>query len=235
MKFQPLEPWVKGNQSVTPVNVYGKLEPSIEMSAFIALDVATDLHLANTIDSGNLYDSWNKHKDYIEKACELANIDINDPDNSFDLDNEEKYWILNELGESPFCCYNLYFITIFNDKEEKLVYIGKTDSRKGRFSNGHSVALKLHNPIFNEYNKRIYFGTITFLSDKKDYIPLEFIKPYEEAKKYLGEMEALLISWFKPTLNIRKEKVGTLYNLNVHIQNFSEVSDFLHDYFVYGH
>ena len=73
-----------------------------------------------------------------------------------------------------------------------------------------------------------------FLSDDKEYIPLEFIQSYDEAKKYLGEMEALLIAWFKPELNIRKETAGEMKDLSiVHIQNFSDVSDFLNDYMVY--
>ena len=27
MKFQPLEPWIMGNESITPQNFYGKLKP----------------------------------------------------------------------------------------------------------------------------------------------------------------------------------------------------------------
>ena len=66
--------------------------------------------------------------------------------------------MLQEIGEPPFGCYNIYFITIYNEHEEKLVYIGKTDSKKSRFSNGHLAALKLHNPIYNGYNKRVYWN-----------------------------------------------------------------------------
>ncbi|NLO41999.1 MAG: hypothetical protein GX109_03080 [Bacteroidales bacterium] len=76
-----------------------------------------------------------------------------------------------ELGEPPECCYNVYFITTYYDKGERLVYIGKTDSQKSRFVNGHLAALKLHNPKYNMFNKRIYFGTIIFLSKDKKYIP----------------------------------------------------------------
>ena len=114
------------------------------------------------------------------------------------------------------------------------MYIGKTDSKKGRFVNGHLAALKLHNPKYNCYNKRIYFGTITFLSEMKEYVPLEFIIPYDLAKKYLGEMEALLIDRLNPELNVRRERIGKMENLGVvHIQNFSDVTMFMHDYFVY--
>ncbi len=196
------------------------------------MDIATDLYLANTIDTGNLYDSWHKNRDYIEKACYITGASS---ENDYDLDNEEKWIILNELGEPPLCCYNLYFITIYNTEEEKLVYIGKTDSRKSRFSNGHLAALKLHNPKFNQYYKRVYFGTLMFLSKDREYIPLEFITPFEKAKKYLSEIEALLIDWFNPELNVKSESIGSMkYISTVHIQNFSQVSNFLHDYFIYG-
>ncbi len=231
MRFQPLSPWIKGNQSVTPNNFYGNLQPCLEMGAFIALDMAVDLYMANTIETGNLYDSWTANKNYIEKACKIANVSA---DNGYDLDHEEQEWILDELGEPPQSSYNLYFVTIYNDTEEKLVYIGKTDAKKSRFANGHLVALKLHNPKYDGFHKRVYFGTVTFLSKDKEYVPLEFITPYDEAEKCLGEMEALLISWFNPELNVRSEDVGRFKKLDVHIQNFSNVSDFLHDYIVYG-
>ena len=231
MKFQPLGPWIKGNQSITPYNFYENWKPCLEMGAFIALDMAVDLYRANMIETGNLYDSWTANKDYIKKACEIADVNA---ENGFDLDNEEREWILEQLGEPPESSYNLYFVTIYNDIEEKLVYIGKTDAKKNRFANGHLVALKLHNPQYDGFHKRVYFGTITFLSENKEYIPLEFITPYDEAKRCLGEMEALLISWFKPELNVRCEDIGRFEKLNVHIQNFSKVSDFLNDYIVHG-
>lgn len=230
MKYQPLRPWILGNESVTPSNFYGKLKPNFEMGAFVALDLAVDLYMANTVDTGNLRESWERNKEYIDCVCEITGIGA---ENGFDLDNEEKRWIINELGEPPECCYNLYFITIYNEIEEKLVYVGKTDSKKSRFVNGHSAALKLHNPIYQMYNKRIYFGTIMFLSET-EYIPLEFITPYNLAEKYLGEMEAFLIDRLNPELNIKKEQIGELENLSVvHVQNFSNVSMFMHDYFVY--
>ncbi|MBP2658039.1 MAG: hypothetical protein H6Q69_1071 [Firmicutes bacterium] len=231
MKFQPLKPWIKGNGSVTPNNFYGNSKPCFEMGAFIALDIAVDLYFVNTVDTGNLFDSWHKNKELIEKACEIANVS---EDNGYDLDNEEKGWILEELGEPPECCYNLYFITVYDDANERLVYIGKTDAKKSRFINGHLVALKLHNPKYNMLNKRVYFGTITFLSKENEYVPLEFITPYNEANNLLCEMEALLISHFVPELNVKREHVDKLKDLIVHIQNFSDVSAFLNDYVVYG-
>ena len=45
MKFQPLEPWIMGNKSITPTNFYGNLKPSMEMVGFIGLDVCCDLFI----------------------------------------------------------------------------------------------------------------------------------------------------------------------------------------------
>ncbi len=231
MSFRPLEPWIKGNESITPENLYRNLKPDMELGAFVVLEKAIDLYLANSVKSGNLYDSWKVNKEYIEKVYDM--IGINEKDNYL-LDNEEKQWILEKLGEPPKSGYNLYFITIHNEIEEKLVYIGKSESKRSRFMNGHLAALKLHNPIYQNYNKRIYFGTAVFLS-AKEYIPLEFIRPYMLAKRYLGNIEAFLIDRLKPELNVKHESAGELKNLSlVHIQNFSEEPTFMRDCFVYG-
>jgi len=237
LKFQPLKPWVQGNESVTPKNFYRDYKPSCEMGSFIALNVAVDLHLADKIDTGNLNDSWIANQQYIEMACDIAGIDLEEDveESCFSLDNEEKHWILEQLGSPPECCYNLYFVTIYNETEEKLVYIGKTDARKSRFANGHSVALRLHNPIYASYKKRVHFGTIMFLTDDKEYLPLEFIQPFDEAEKYLNEMESLLIRWFNPELNVRCGNMGMMKQMFIHIQNFTESSDFLNDYMVQGY
>lgn len=232
MKFQPLEPWIMGNNSINPKNFYGNLKPYLEYGAFIGLDACCDLYLANTVDTGNLYDSWKKNKKYIEDVCKLTGTN---EEYGYYLDNEEKRWILESLGEPPVCCYNIYFITIYSGDEEKLVYLGKTDAKNNRFANGHLVALKLHGPRYRQYDKRVYFGTIMFLSKEKQYVPLEFILPYEKAKNYLDWMEGFLIEKLHPELNDRQENMGEMSKISlVHIQNFSDVSDFMNDRFIYA-
>lgn len=229
MKFRPLSPWITGNSSVTPSNFYNN-KPDLSKGAFIALDVAIDLHLAHTITTGTLENSWKDNQRYIEKACIIAD---SGEETDFDLDSDDKLMILEELGEAPECSYNIYFITIYNETEEKVVYIGKTDSENGRFTNGHLAALKLHNPQYSSYQKRVYFGTITLLSADMAYIPLEFVTPYENAKRYLNGAEAFLIDRLNPELNTRKEKIDVFEEVShIHIQNFSGVSDFMKDVFV---
>lgn len=192
MKFQPLRPWLNRHNSVTPDTFYGKCAPDLSKGLFLALDLCVDLHEADKVDTGNLQESWEEHNKYIESALRIARIDPSE--DSRDLDNEEKEWVKEELGEPPFSSYNLYFITIYKEGntgssneplEEKVVYIGKTDARNSRFANGHLAALRLHHPKFQGYKKRVYFGTITFISDKDGYLPLEFVYPLSKAKELL--------------------------------------------------
>ena len=58
-----IRPWVMGNSSVTPENFYGNLKPDFEMGAFVSLDKAVDLYLANTVETGNLQDLWKMKMD----------------------------------------------------------------------------------------------------------------------------------------------------------------------------
>lgn len=47
------------------------MKPDLKMGAYISLDKAVDLYLANTVDTRNLRDSWRLNKEYIEKVCEI--------------------------------------------------------------------------------------------------------------------------------------------------------------------
>ena len=54
MKNQPLKPWIKGNESITPNNFFQMHCPILEYGAWISLDIAVELYKANTIDTGYL-------------------------------------------------------------------------------------------------------------------------------------------------------------------------------------
>ena len=150
------------------------------------------------------------------------------------MDNEERYTILEELGEPPLGSYNIYIISVINNKDgnEKVVYIGKTNAQNSRFSNGHLAALKLHNPIYNNHQKKVYFGTIVFVTKEKEYLPLEFISNLRDANILLDKIEKMLISYFQPELNIMSRQYeNSPLNTTIHIQNF--ITNFLNDVFVY--
>ncbi len=71
MRFQPLIPWLRGNESITAANFLANNEPCFELGGFIALNLVTELYLANTIDTSYLFESWNKNRKYIKDVCEL--------------------------------------------------------------------------------------------------------------------------------------------------------------------
>ena len=54
MKNQPLKPWIKGNESITPNNFFSNALPNLEFGACISLDIAVELYKANTVDTGYL-------------------------------------------------------------------------------------------------------------------------------------------------------------------------------------
>ena len=49
MKNQPLKPWIKGNESITPNNFFSNALPNLEYGAWISLDIAVELYKANTM------------------------------------------------------------------------------------------------------------------------------------------------------------------------------------------
>ena len=46
MKNQPLKPWIKGNESITPNNFFSNALPNLEFGACISLDIAVELYKA---------------------------------------------------------------------------------------------------------------------------------------------------------------------------------------------
>lgn len=232
MITRPLSPWLhtKGNDSVTPKQFFSTGSPSFDLGAYVAINIVKPLHSADEVKNVSLEVSWAASSEYIEKAYLILGIDLNEDDPYFYLDNEEKRMIIDELGEPPIASYNLYFITINEDKNEKLVYIGKCASKTNRFVNGHFAMSKLHDPKYNGLTKKIYFGTVMFLDSNGDYLPLEFIHPLKDALGLLSKVENHFIYYFRPELNKTK---GKSIDCQFHIQNFTDESNFLNDIFVY--
>ena len=228
MRDSMLRPWILGNESITPKNFYSHSDLKLEFGGFLGIDGYVELFEANKFDCGSLKESWNRTREYIENAYEILGRKLEDKE--VDLDREEKYMILQKQGMPPFASYNIYIITIYNEIEERVVYIGKTDAKGNRFANGHLAALKLHNPIYAEYKKRVYFGTVVFIDENKDYLPLEYIRPLEKARNLLSSVEKVLIQYFKPELNIQDmHSELSMRPFQIHIQNFTDKSPFLND------
>ncbi|MCU9553270.1 hypothetical protein OE319_07065 [Bacillus cereus] len=178
-----------------------------EYGCFIALDVCFPLHKVLEMDAQSLEGTWHEVNDYVANALQIITdeygeeLEIEEGEKLRDVDKEIIYEIEYQLKTPPPACYPIYFISVDDGKNEKIVYIGKTSAKTHRFSSGHSAALKLHAPEYEGLSKHIYFGTVAFLDNKKQYMPLEFIQPFKDSKNLLRNLESGLIYKFKPELN----------------------------------
>ncbi|WP_200411017.1 hypothetical protein [Virgibacillus salexigens] len=199
-----------------------------EYGCFIGIDVCLPLYKVLNMEAQSLEGTWNEVNDYVAKAFQIITdeyseeLGIEEEERLRDVDREIIREIEHQLKTPPAACYPLYFISAGDDKDEKLVYVGKTSSKIHRFSVGHSAALKLHAPEYDGLSKHIYFGTAVFLDDEKNYMPLEFIQPYKEAKSLLRNLEAGLIYNLMPELNtVYLNKNYAHMDMFVNIENHS--------------
>ncbi|MDM5220339.1 hypothetical protein QUF86_06170 [Peribacillus sp. NJ11] len=205
-----------------------------EYGCFIGLDVCFPLYKVLEMDAQSLEDTWNVVNDYVDNAFRIITdeygeeLGIEEEEKLRDVDREIIHEI--EYKTPPAACYPIYFISVGDDKDEKLVYVGKTSAKTHRFSGGHSAALKLHAPEYEGLSKHIYFGTVVLLDYEKNYMPLEFIQPFEDAKSLLSNLEAGLIYNLKPELNTTYLNTNyARFDMFVNIENHSSRPNLLNN------
>lgn len=236
--YYPLNYWFKKGE--VPSLEYFRIENiNNEHGLFLGIDACIPLYQVNTMQAQNLATSWKKVKSYVDNSYKIITEDFGEDlyyieeGRSIDVDKEIIREIEHKLGSPPVHCYPIYLITVGSGSDERLVYVGKTSSSVHRFSGGHRVALELHHPKYEGMSKKIYFGAVVFLDYKKRYMPLEWIQPYDDAHSLLLSLEAGLIYYFSPELNKSNiNKNNSRFPIKLHIQNFSQQSDFLHDSFI---
>ncbi|MGG0754921.1 hypothetical protein [Brevibacillus laterosporus] len=224
--LSPLIPWLNRENSLPDFSFLEFGTPEFNTGGFLALDVCYPIHEVTKHPSKSLGQTWIEVREYIRSALEII-----DSDSPGWLDSEEVEMIKEELPNPPVRSYPIYIVTVGEKTEERIVYIGKTSSNANRFLGGHSVALKLHHPDYNNLRKRVYFCCVVFLMNK-EYLPLEWVSPIETAESILDSVESQLIYTFKPELNTQKK--GRNYSkhpINLHIQNFTD-SKLLNDKFI---
>jgi len=206
-----------------------------EYGCFIGLDACFPLYKVLEMDAQSLEGTWNEVNDYVANAFEIITeeygeeLGIDEEEKLRDVDREIIYEI-QQRKTAPTACYPIYFISVGDDTEERLVYVGKTSSKSHRFSGGHSAALKLHAPEYEGLSKHIYFGTVVYLDHKRKIMPLEFIQPYEDANNLLSNLEAGLIYNLKPELNtIYLSNNHARFNMYVNIENHSSRPNLLNN------
>ena len=222
--------WLK-RESYLPAFVDLQQEPPrAEYGGGIALDLALPAHESLSAPAESLESSWIEVHEYVNKALTL--IDAEAPGW---IDSDEVRMIKEELGEPPALCYPLYFVSVGDARQERLVYVGKSSAKGGRFRQGHAALTKLLHPKYDGLAKRVYFGSVVLQSSRGEYLPLEWVMPLDFSKQLLSSIEAQLIYWFKPELNSHHvaNDNAKCKCTPLHIQNFSGVSRFLDDEFVY--
>ncbi|NIC06312.1 hypothetical protein [Billgrantia bachuensis] len=177
------------------------LSPDKEIGCFLVLQTSFALHETVGLPPQSLEGSCETNQEYISSGC---------------------------AGNPPLACYPIYLITVGDDECERLVYIGKTSSKSSRFAAGHSAITKLHHPMYNDMNKRVYLCCVVFLRDGNE-IPIEWIQPYETAEALLKSFEANLIYHAKPELNTHYISNEPLFEYGqVHVQNVTGDTEFWH-------
>lgn len=227
-RFSPLDAWLSKRDTLPRLfNILENKDDKIETC--LSLDVFKPLYKAFEIPAQSLSKSWDSFNEYLVDSLEVINWDYDTT-----LDSEEAYYIKEKLGDPPICCYPIYIVTVSDSDMEKMVYIGKTSSKYNRFAGGHTVGLKLLNPIYEGLNKNIYLGTVVFWNTLENkHLPLEWVSSKDVALDILDSVESELIYNFKPELNINKKKKNySKYPINFHIQNFTEKTEFLNDKFI---
>ncbi len=181
------------------------LQPDEEIGCFLAIQRANELHESVQLNPQHLKASWQENIDFL---------------------NEE------QIREAPLACYPIYLITVGDETDEKLVYIGKTSSSVNRFKSGHKAISLLHHPKYNGLTKRLYQCSVIFIKGST-HLPIELVQPYDFADELLSSFEANLIYWNQPELNYQSKKVEPDFKFGqVHVQNISGVTDFWQDEFI---
>lgn len=197
----------------TPSQIYLKrglndvelLQPTEGVGCFLAIQTANELHKSVSLKPQNLETSWNDNIRFVTQ---------------------------NGLGDAPLACYPIYIITVGDEADEKLVYIGKTSSSNNRFISGHKAISLLHHPKYDGLTKRLYQCSVIFIKDSK-HLPIELIQPYEFANNVLSSFEANLIYITQPELNCQHKKSEPLFLYSqVHVQNICGETDFWQDEFI---
>lgn len=195
--FRPLTAWVHGESFFMKGFEYYELDVHVPEQMFVALDTFFEIHEAPQTPLKTLEQSWLDTKTYVSRVCQL--VGRGRPGRA--LSKDERASVIATLGEPPGPAWPLYFFTVGDLAEERIVYIGKTNAKTHRFYSGHSAITALHRPEYRGLRTRLYLATVTIYSDEDHYIPLEWVHPDALRNTLWSDAEAQLIYYFQPELN----------------------------------
>lgn len=227
-KISPLTRWLARQAPLLPFLNVAHREPNQEYGGFVGIDLAIPLHESVDLPAESLRKSWDNVQRYVREALSL----IKSEGEAGFLDREEVYEIKENMGDPPAFSYPLYFISVGEGSDEKLVYIGRTSAEVGRFQGGHRAISRLHAPEFAGLTKTLYLAMVVLLNE--DYLPLEWVIPIEKAEGILLSVEAQLIYHYKPVFNEQQiKRYNPSWPTVINIENHSGYSNFLHEDAVY--
>lgn len=221
--FCPLTGWVHGEQFFMKGLEYYEHDVHVPQLTFVALDTFFEVHEAPQTPLKTLEQSWIDTKTYVSRACQL--IGRSRPGRA--LSDGERATVLAALGEPPSPAWPLYFFTVGDLDEERIVYIGKTNAKTHRFYTGHSAITALHRPEYKGLRTRLYLATVTMYSEEGHYIPLEWVHPDGLRESLWSDAEAQLIYYFQPELNTDLKAVdSSKMPTRITLHNYSGTNNF---------
>lgn len=227
--YIPLQAWFEGRKFLSH-RFSGQNcsdNPSSDWEAWLSIQECCPLHQVNSLNWVGLHEARKNTDSFLGNVKSEFNGKL-----PIFIHEKERVIIEKKIGIPPKPSLPIYLISCsdMDDTNEHIVYVGKTVNSK-RFIGGHSAALKLLDPKYNNMKKRIYRATPWFY-DGKDYISLDWISPTSLAIELLDFIESHLIYNLKPELNTSKKKnEDTRYSFYLHIQNFLSTG-FLNDEFI---
>jgi hypothetical protein len=200
MKQSLLDTVLNGENFLEILNIKDlDLRPIVDMELALCVPLyQTHQMEAESFEKARTH-AWN----YLQSVYVILNVNpaLHDPSERRWVTPEERAIILHTLGPPPPFCYPIYFISVGDARDEKLVYIGKMSSPTPRFRNGHPAITKLHAPQYESKTKRLYMCTVIFRAEDFSVSPIEFLRPTSHADAVLASLEAQLIHYFEPELN----------------------------------
>ena len=228
MSYSGLDMWLSRRSPLMGFEMPNRI-PLQDTTCWVSINTSTCLHQAGEIRAQSLHEGWSDVQKYMEAALALLGAD--EPGW---LSREDAWEIENELGVPPLVTNPMYFMSVKNQVEERLVYVGKTSLTRSRFSGGHAAITKLHDPRFNGFEKKLYLASLMF-HDDFDYLPIEYIREIDRAEKLLSSIEAQIIYDLQPELNTSHRKsFGSHWPIQVMFENSVNGSTFLKGMSSYG-
>ena len=212
----PLYGWLSGQAYLkSPFHMLN--EPYSVKEAWIAFDIAVQLHEAPTLDLVTFEEAWRKTYDYLAAACKI--LELNRPGR---ISPEQGELVRSQLGDPPIASVGIYMMSVAKQdgSQERCVYVGKTNASTHRFRSGHAAITKLHAPQYDGLRKTLYVGSLAFEDDDDHTFWVEWTHPAERRLVLMSVVEDTLISWLKPELNEKNLKGSPLAGkIVVRVQN----------------